>query len=87
MDKSPSYIPQSQLSETGSTATDRIMMEKKVTVDRWAPAYHGKFLGLFFFSQKITIFYIITFFVYNSVGWNTSIDSQFESILRGNIKL
>ena len=39
------------------------------------------------FFSKIIICYIITFFVHNSVGWNTSIDSQFESILRGNIKL
>ena len=30
---------------------------------------------------------IIIFFFHNSFGWNTSIDSQVECILRGNIKL
>ena len=34
----------------------------------------------------MTIFSIIIFF-HNSVGWNTSIFSQFECILRGNIEL
>ena len=57
--------------------------KKKVTINRWAPVYHGKILDFFFL---IFFFSIITFF-HNSVGWNTSIDSQFECILTGNIKL
>jgi len=47
------------------------------------PVYHRKILDLF----SSMIFFSIIIFFHNSVRWNTSIFSQFECILRGNIEL
>ena len=59
-------------------------MEKKRFNLQAPPVYDRKVTNLFF---SIIIFSIITFFFHNSVGDCMSIDSQFESILRGNIEL